>query len=82
MQLDAWRQKLPQNVFNLTKFGIFPLFCVEVIKAHFGHRQKLAFSGKNWSYWEGMDATRWFKAKIEKHVFILTIFGDFSTALL
>ena len=80
VRMDASRclkVKSAENVFTLTKFGFFPLLCVKVIKVHFGHRQNFAFSGKNWLYWEGMDATRWFKAKIEKNVFTLTIFGDF-----
>ena len=58
-----------KNGFTLTILLFFLLFSVKVIKFHFGHWQKLAFFRKNWWFWEGMDATRWFKAKIwEKRV--------------
>ena len=74
------KAKFAKNMFTLTILLFFLLFCVKVIKVHFGHRQKLAFLGKNWIFWVGMDATRWLKAKINQKAFTLTIFGDFSNS--
>ena len=72
------KAKIAKNVFTLTILFFFLLFCVKVIKVHFGHWQKLAFLGENWLFWEGMDATRWFSAKIDKNVFTLTILLFFN----
>ena len=80
MQLDGSGLKLTK-MCSLWRFCYFFYYFALKSSRFIWPATKTCFFGKNWIFWEGMDATRWFKTKIDKNAFTLRIFVNFSTIL-